>query len=77
MGLLKLLPSSPLGLKGLTPPTIGSANPQSKLHYEYSINNTPPFPGFPLAAPSVKTSIKEDINFSVDFVKIQCGFSFF
>jgi hypothetical protein len=47
MGLLKLLPSSPYGLKGLTPPTIGSANPQSKLHYEYSINNTPPFPGFP------------------------------
>jgi hypothetical protein len=41
MGLLDLLPSSNLGLQGSTPATIASANPNSTLHNQSSINNTP------------------------------------
>jgi hypothetical protein len=41
MGLLDLLPSSNLGLQGSTPATIPSANPNSTLHNQSSINNTP------------------------------------
>ena len=51
MGLLDLLPSSNLGLDGATPPQIPSANPNSTLHYQSSINNNPTLAaGFP--APS-------------------------
>jgi hypothetical protein len=51
MGLLDLLPSSNLGLDGATPPQIPSANPNSTLHYQSSINNNPTLGGgFP--APS-------------------------
>lgn len=41
MGLLDLLPSSNLGLDGVTPAKIPSANPASTLHYQSSINDTP------------------------------------
>ena len=41
MGLLDLLPSSNLGLQGSTPGQIPSANPNSTLHNEYSINGAP------------------------------------
>ena len=41
MGLLDLLPSSNLGLQGSTPPQIPSANPNSALHNQYSINGVP------------------------------------
>jgi hypothetical protein len=41
MGLLDLLPSSNLGLQGATPVTIPSANPNSTLHNQSSINNIP------------------------------------
>lgn len=41
MGLLDLLPSSNLGLQGSTPGQIPSANPNSTLHYQSSINNNP------------------------------------
>jgi hypothetical protein len=41
MGLLDLLPSSNLGLGGVTPALIPSANPNSTLHYQSSINNDP------------------------------------
>ena len=41
MGLLDLLPTSGLGLKGATPAKIPSANPNSTLHYQSSINDTP------------------------------------
>jgi hypothetical protein len=41
MGLLDLLPTSNLGLDGVTPAPISSANPNSTLHYQYSINGTP------------------------------------
>lgn len=52
MGLIDLLPTSPLGLAGSTPALIPSANPNSTLHYESSINNNPALPaGYP--APSV------------------------
>jgi hypothetical protein len=52
MGLLDLLPSSNLGLQGSTPAQIPSANPQSTLHYQSSINNIPALNGnFP--TPSV------------------------
>ena len=51
MGLLDLLPSSNLGLDGLTPAQIASANPNSTLHYQSSINDNPLLPnGYP--APS-------------------------
>jgi hypothetical protein len=51
MGLLDLLPSSDLGLQGVTPGQIPSANPNSTLHYQSSINNNPNLqPGYP--APS-------------------------
>jgi hypothetical protein len=51
MGLLDLLPTSNLGLQGTTPAQIPSANPNSTLHYESSINDTPHLPaGYP--APS-------------------------
>ena len=51
MGLLDLLPSSNLGLQGSTPGQIPSANPNSTLHYQSSINNNPNLAaGFP--APS-------------------------
>lgn len=41
MGLLDLLPTSNLGLDGVTPPRIPSANPASTLHFESSINDKP------------------------------------
>lgn len=41
MGLLDLLPSSNLGLDGATPGQIPSANPNSTLHNQYSINGAP------------------------------------
>jgi hypothetical protein len=41
MGLLDLLPSSNLGLQGQTPGQVPSANPNSTLHNEYSINGVP------------------------------------
>jgi hypothetical protein len=41
MGLLDLLPTSNLGLQGATPGQIPSANPNSTLHYQSSINNNP------------------------------------
>ena len=41
MGLLDLLPTSNLGLDGATPAQIPSANPNSNLHFQYSINGTP------------------------------------
>lgn len=48
MGLLDLLPSSNLGLDGLTPAQIASANPNSTMHYQSSINNNPNLPaGYP------------------------------
>lgn len=51
MGLLDLLPTSNLGLDGVTPSQIPSANPNSTLHYQSSINNNPALVGgFP--APS-------------------------
>ncbi len=52
MGLIDLLPTSPLGLAGTTPALIPSANPNSTLHYEYSINGVPT-QGIPVPAPSV------------------------
>ena len=51
MGLLDLLPSSNLWLQGSTPAQIPSANPNSTLHYQSSINDNPVLPnGYP--APS-------------------------
>jgi len=51
MGLLDLLPTSNLGLQGATPGQIPSANPNSTLHYQSSINDNPLLPnGYP--APS-------------------------
>ena len=51
MGLLDLLPTSNLGLDGVTPAQIPSANSNSTLHYQSSINNNPQIPnGYP--APS-------------------------
>jgi len=48
MGLLDLLPTSDLGLQGTTPGQIPSANPNSTLHYQSSINNNPNLPnGYP------------------------------
>jgi hypothetical protein len=44
MGLLDLLPTSNLGLDGATPRQIPSANPNSTLHYQSSINNNPNLP---------------------------------
>lgn len=41
MGLLDLLPSSNLGLDGVTPAQIPSANPASTLHFQSSINDQP------------------------------------
>jgi hypothetical protein len=41
MGLLDLLPSSNLGLDGVTPALIPSAQPGSTLHNIYSITGTP------------------------------------
>jgi hypothetical protein len=41
MGLLDLLPTSNLGLDGITPAQIPSANPASTLHYQSSINDQP------------------------------------
>jgi hypothetical protein len=41
MGLLDLLPSSNLGLQGTTPGQIPSANPNSTMHNQYSINGVP------------------------------------
>jgi hypothetical protein len=45
MGLLDLLPTSDLGLQGITPGLIPSANPNSTLHYQSSINNDPTLQG--------------------------------
>lgn len=47
MGLLDLLTTSNLGLQGTTPATIPSANPNSTLHNQSSINNTPAIPQSP------------------------------
>jgi hypothetical protein len=41
MGLLDLLPTSNLGLDGITPAKIPSANPASTLHFQSSINDKP------------------------------------
>jgi len=41
MGLLDLLPTSNLGLDGITPAQIPSANPASTLHFQSSINDQP------------------------------------
>jgi hypothetical protein len=41
MGLLNLLPSSPLGLKGATPAQREGAKNTSTLHLESSINDNP------------------------------------
>jgi len=41
MGLLDLLPTSNLGLDGITPAQIPSANPTSTLHFQSSINDKP------------------------------------
>ena len=41
MGLLDLLPTSNLGLDGVTPSVIPSANPASTLHYQSSITDVP------------------------------------
>lgn len=41
MGLLDLLPTSNLGLDGITPAQIPSANPTSTLHFQSSINDQP------------------------------------
>ena len=45
MGLLDLLPTSNLGLDGATPAQIASANPNSTMHYQSSVNNNPNLPG--------------------------------
>ncbi len=52
MGLIDLLPSSNLGLQGTTPPQVPSANVNSTMHYEYSINGVP-VEAPPTPAPSV------------------------
>lgn len=44
MGLLDLLPTSNLGLDGITPPRIPGASPTSTIHYQSSINNNPTLP---------------------------------
>lgn len=41
MGLLDLLPTSNLGLDGVTPSVIPSANPASTLHFQSSITDVP------------------------------------
>ena len=41
MGLIDLLPTSNLGLDGITPNQIDSANPNSTLHNIYSITGNP------------------------------------
>lgn len=41
MGLIDLLPTSNLGLDGITPAQIPSANPNSTLHNIYSITGNP------------------------------------
>ena len=41
MGLIDLLPTSNLGLDGVTPAQIPSANPNSTLHNIYSITGNP------------------------------------
>ena len=51
MGLLDLLPTSNLGLDGITPAPISSANINSSLHYQYSINGAP-VQAAPVPAPS-------------------------
>jgi len=50
MGLKDLLQQQGSNLTqwdGTTPGTMGGANPQSRLHYQYSINGTPPFTSKP------------------------------
>lgn len=56
MGLLNLLPSSNLGLQGQTPPQIPSANTNSTMHYQYSIN------GVPVQPPPVPSPSALDLN---------------
>jgi hypothetical protein len=56
MGLLDLLPTSNLGLDGVTPAPISSANPNSTLHYQYSIN------GAPVQAPPVPSPSGLDLD---------------
>jgi hypothetical protein len=43
MGLLDLLTTSKLGLQGIAPATIPSADPNSTLHFQSSINSIPAF----------------------------------
>jgi len=50
MGLLSKLPSSNLGLKGVSPAKFGDTAKLSTLHNEYSINDNPHLVGKP--APS-------------------------
>jgi hypothetical protein len=50
MGLLDKLTQEGSNLSefdGTTPPNLDLANPQSTLHYEYSINGNPNLTGFP------------------------------
>jgi hypothetical protein len=50
MGLLNKLTQNGSNLTqwdGSTPGTMGGANPQSRLHYEYSINGNPSFTSKP------------------------------
>lgn len=56
MGLLNLLPTSNLGLQGQTPPQIPSANPNSTMHYQYSLN------GIPVQSPPVPPPSDLDLN---------------
>jgi len=51
MALLDLLPSSNYGLQGITPGQIPSANTNSTMHNQYSINGAPIQPP-PVPAPS-------------------------
>ena len=56
MGLLNLLPTSNLGLQGQTPSQIPSANPNSTMHYQYSLN------GIPAETPPVPPPSDLDLN---------------
>jgi hypothetical protein len=53
MGLLDLLPTSNLGLDGITPGIIPSAKKGSTMHYESSINDIPKLPSSSKLKPSV------------------------
>ena len=47
MGLIDLLPTSNLGLDGVTPPRVPGASATSTLHYQSSITDTPDIPQTP------------------------------